>query len=141
MVVVVVVAIELVVSAQGTPELVGIGLALSFSGSKSSSSKLELVVSKLIRSLESSDSVARLDLWCFPGGEVPDLDVRVMDGAVVVVVALASATSTLEFRLTAGDLKSARCCSSCSRFISDEEFELVGLRLSEGLRTSLLLVL
>lgn len=45
--------------------------------------------------------------------------------------------STLTLRSTAGDLNKACCCNSCNKFISDDEFELVGLG---GVRVGVLLL-
>lgn len=76
----------------------GIGLAFSFSGSKSSSSKLELVVSRLIRSSE---------LWSprgFSGEPVNATPVR-SAGSADDEGALASATSTLDWKDTVEQCK------------------------------------
>lgn len=72
----------------------GMGRAFSFSGSKSSSSKLELVVSRLIRS---SELLAPLDC---PSGEPTVRDAGCADDEGALVVALASATSTLDWKDT-----------------------------------------
>lgn len=72
----------------------GIGLAFSFRGSKSSNSKLELVVSRLIRS---SELLAPLDC---PWGERSVREAGCADDEGALAVALASATSTLDWKDT-----------------------------------------
>lgn len=85
----------------------GMGRAFSFSGSKSSSSKLELVVSRLIRS---SELLAPLDC---PSGEPTVRDAGCADDEGALVVALASATSTLDSLRKVGFGASGGLCGGC----------------------------